>query len=149
LTTQRDRSRTAGRCPVTRKRALLDRADRLLIEAMGEPDPRERLRAGYLAALRGAGAVLALTSASVPTRAKSRSAWVLMARAAPEFVMWSDYFAGFSATRAALEAGIQREVAPAEADEFCSRVAAFLHDVEDLIGDESRLRPMGSADKSA
>jgi hypothetical protein len=140
----------AGRhSPAARKHALLDRADRLLIEAMGEPDPRERFRAGYLAALRGAGAVLALTSASAPTRAKSRSAWVLMARAAPEFVMWSDYFAGFSTTRAALEAGIHREVAPAEADEFCARVAAFLHDVEDLIGDESRLRPMGPADKSA
>jgi hypothetical protein len=128
---------------------LLDRADRLLIEAMGEPDPRERFRAAYLAALRGAGAVLAITTASAPARAKSRNAWVLMARAAPEFVMWSDYFAGFSATRAALEAGISRDVTGAEADEFCLRVTAFLHDVEDLIGDESRLRPAAATDMSA
>ncbi|WP_342669675.1 SAV_6107 family HEPN domain-containing protein [Aldersonia kunmingensis] len=150
MTAQRDRAGRVGRrCPATRKNTLLDRADRLLIEAMGEPDPRERFRAGYLAALRGAGAVLAVTSASAPARAKNRSAWVLMARAAPEFVMWSDYFAGFSATRAALEAGINRDVAPAEADEFCGRVGAFLHDVEDLIGDDSRLRPMDTAGKTA
>jgi hypothetical protein len=150
LTAHHDPTGTVGRRGrATRKNALLDRADRLLIEASGEADPRERFRAGYLAALRGAGAVLAVTSASAPARAKNRSAWVLMARAAPEFVMWSDYFAGFSATRAALEAGLNRDVASAEADEFCARVEAFLHDVEDLIGDDSRLRPMDPAGRSA
>src|SRR6266702_559808 len=69
---------------------LLDRADGLLLQAAAEPDPRERFRTAYLAALRGAGAVLALTGADRAPRARSRNAWVLMQQAAPEFVMWSD-----------------------------------------------------------
>lgn len=127
----------------TRPRPLLQRADRLLMEAAGEQDPRERFLTAYLAALRGAGAVIAATEAGASGRARSRSAWVLMARAAPEFVMWSDYFAEHSSTRAALEAGISRDVTDAEADDFYSRVGAFLHDVEDLIGDEARLPASG------
>ncbi len=122
-----------------RSRALLDRADRLLMEAAGERNPRERFRTAYLAALRGAATVLAATTASKGTRERTRNAWVLMARSAPEFVMWADYFADHSATRAALEAGITREVTDAAADEFFGRVGAFLHDVEDLISDAKRL----------
>lgn len=118
---------------------LLQRADRLLMDAAGEDDPGERFLAAYLAALRGAAAVLAATEATRPARERSRNAWVLMSRAAPEFVMWSDYFADHSATRAALEAGITREVTDAQADDFYSRVGAFLHDVEDLVGDHARL----------
>src|SRR5207249_3632443 len=104
--------------------------------------PRERFLAAYLAALRGAGAVLASTAAQRSGRERSRNAWVLMARAAPEFVMWADYFAEHSDTRAALEAGIARPVTDRQADDFYSRVGAFLHDVEDLVGDPARLRPV-------
>ncbi len=125
-----------------RPRVLLQRADRLLMEAAGELDPRERFQTAYLAALRGAAAVLAATESARPARERSRSAWVLMSRAAPEFVMWSDYFADHSATRAALEAGISRTVTDREADDFYTRVGAFLHDVEDLVGDTARLRPV-------
>ncbi|MEU0541515.1 SAV_6107 family HEPN domain-containing protein [Nocardia sp. NPDC005978] len=120
---------------------LLRRADGLLMEAAGEHDPTERFRTAYLAALRGAGAVLALTGADRAPRARSRNAWVLMQKAAPEFVMWADYFTGQSETRAALEAGLPREVDDSRADEFASRVGAFLHDVEDLLASTSRLRP--------
>ena len=95
---------------------LLQRADRLLMDAAGEDDPGERFLAAYLAALRGAAAVLAATESTRPARERSRNAWVLMSRAAPEFVMWSDYFADHSATRAALEAGITREVTDAQAE---------------------------------
>lgn len=77
---------------------LLRKADGLLLEAQGERDPAERFRIAYLAALRGAGAVLALTGADRAPRARSRNAWVLMQRAAPEFVMWADYFTGQSET---------------------------------------------------
>ncbi|WUI32134.1 SAV_6107 family HEPN domain-containing protein [Nocardia sp. NBC_00416] len=122
---------------------LLRRADGLLMEAAGERDPRERFRVAYLAALRGAGAVLALTGADAAPRARSRNAWVMLQRAAPEFVMWADYFSGHSATRAALEAGLPRAIDDAEADEFSSRVGAFLHDVEDLIAPAARLRAAG------
>lgn len=120
---------------------LLKRADGLLMQASVEKDPAERFRTAYLAALRGAGAVLALTGADQTPRARSRNAWVLMQRAAPEFVMWSDYFSAQSETRAALEAGLPREVDEARADEFASRVGAFLHDVEDLLTAAARLRP--------
>ncbi|MFI9505572.1 SAV_6107 family HEPN domain-containing protein [Nocardia sp. NPDC052566] len=120
---------------------LLKRADGLLMQAAGEPDPRERFRTAYLAALRGAGAVLALTGADTGPRARSRNAWVLMQRAAPEFVMWADYFSARSELRAALEAGLDRHVDDHTADEFSSRVGAFLHDVEDLLATASRLRP--------
>ncbi|WP_028477587.1 SAV_6107 family HEPN domain-containing protein [Nocardia sp. CNY236] len=120
---------------------LLERADGLLMEAMGESDPRERFRTAYLAALRGAGVVLALTGADTAPRARSRNAWVLLQRAAPEFVMWADYFSAHSETRAALEAGLDRNIHDHEADEFSSRVGAFLHDVEDLLSASARLRP--------
>ncbi|MFF0490718.1 SAV_6107 family HEPN domain-containing protein [Nocardia sp. NPDC003482] len=121
---------------------LLARADGLLLQAAAEPDPRERFRTAYLAALRGAGAVLALTGADRAPRARSRNAWVLMQQAAPEFVMWSDYFSSHSETRAALEAGLERPVDTARADEFASRVGAFLHDVEDMVAAATRLRPL-------
>lgn len=121
---------------------LLDRADGLLLEAAAEPDPRERFRTAYLAALRGAGAVLASTGADRAPRARSRNAWVLMQQAAPEFVMWSDYFSSYSETRAALEAGLERPVDAPLADEFVSRVGAFLHDVEDSISAAARMRPI-------
>ncbi|NNH72162.1 hypothetical protein HLB23_20245 [Nocardia uniformis] len=111
------------------------------MQASVEKDPAERFRTAYLAALRGAGAVLALTGADQTPRARSRNAWVLMQRAAPEFFMWSDYFGAQSETRAALEAGLPREVDDARADEFASRVGAFLHDVEDLLTAAARLRP--------
>lgn len=122
---------------------LLQRADGLLMEAAGEHDPAERFRVAYLAALRGAGAVLALTGADTAPRARSRNAWVMLQRAAPEFVMWADYFSGHSATRAALEAGLPREIGETRADEFYVRVGAFLHDVEDLIAPAARLRAAG------
>ncbi|MBP2193760.1 SAV_6107 family HEPN domain-containing protein [Nocardia goodfellowii] len=120
---------------------LLKRADGLLMEAAGEHDPRERFRTAYLAALRGAGAVLAFTGADAAPRARSRNAWVLLQRAAPEFVMWADYFSARSELRAALEAGLDRDVDDHQADEFYSRVGAFLHDVEDMLTAASRLRP--------
>ncbi|MFE3194471.1 SAV_6107 family HEPN domain-containing protein [Nocardia sp. NPDC059240] len=120
---------------------LLRKADGLLAEAQGEPDPAERFRVAYLAALRGAGAVLALTGADRAPRARSRNAWVLMQRAAPEFVMWADYFTGQSETRAALEAGLPRPVDDRRADEFASRVGAFLHDVADLLAAAARSHP--------
>ncbi len=111
------------------------------MQAAGERDPRERFRTAYLAALRGAGAVIALTGADNAPRARSRNAWVLMQGAAPEFTMWADYFSSRSELRVALEAGLDRDVDNDEADEFSSRVGAFLHDVEDLLSASARLRP--------
>ena len=130
-------------------RELLARADRLLMDAVGEDDPRERFQVAYLAALRGAAAVLAADPRGKPARPRSRNAWVLLAAVAPEFVMWADYFAGHSETRAALESGITRNVTEPQADEFFDRVGAFLHDVEDLVGDDARLRPERGLESAA
>lgn len=133
-------SRQTGRAGM-----LLRRADGLLLQAAAEQDPRERFRTAYLAALRGAGAMLALTGADTSPRARSRNAWVMLQRAAPEFVMWADYFGAQSEIRAALEAGLSCEVGTESADEFCDRVAAFLHDVEDLAASATPLlRPTES-----
>lgn len=125
-----------------RAAGLLERADAMLLHANLEPDSADRFRATYLAALRGAGAVLAVTGADRSPRARSRNAWVLMQQAVPEFVMWADYFSSFSETRAALEAGLDRNVDAGHVDEFGARVAAFLHDVADLLHAPTRLAPI-------
>lgn len=129
-----------------RAATLLGRADALLSEAAGAGEASERFHHAYLAALRGAGAVLAAAALldagrSRVRRPRSRNAWVLMAGAVPDFVEWADYFADRSGTRAAIEAGISRTVGDREADEFFVEVGRFLHAVEDYIGADARLGP--------
>ncbi|WP_430333030.1 SAV_6107 family HEPN domain-containing protein [Rhodococcus sp. ACT016] len=128
----------SARRPVSAQASvLLRRADGLLSEAVGAGDPAERFRCAYLAALRGAAAVLAAAEGGARTaaarRPRSRSAWVLMARAAPEFAAWSDYFAEHSALRASVEAGVTRAVAAEDADLFYEEVGRFLTAVEDFL----------------
>lgn len=122
----------------TSPEGLLARADRLLMTAAGEDDSRERFRVAYLAALRGAGAVFAM-SAARRGRGRTGNAWMMLARSEPGFAMWADYFAAFSDTRAALEAGITRRITDDRADDFYARVGAFLHDVADRLADRSVL----------
>ncbi|MFE3289834.1 SAV_6107 family HEPN domain-containing protein [Rhodococcus sp. NPDC059234] len=114
---------------------LLDRADSLLAEAAGARDPSDRFRAAYLAALRGAGAALA----GRRSRSGSRSAWVQLTKVEPALASWAEFFAGHSATRAAIEAGISRTVTAEEADRFFREVSRFLTAVEDHLGGENRL----------
>ncbi|WP_433605071.1 SAV_6107 family HEPN domain-containing protein [Prescottella agglutinans] len=118
---------------------LLHRADGLLSEAAGAGESAERFRCAYLAALRGAAAVLAASEgrarAAESRRPRSRSAWVLMARAAPEFAAWADYFAGHSALRASIEAGVTRVVADGDADGFYGDVGRFLTAVDDFLSE--------------
>lgn len=114
---------------------LLRRADALLSEAAGTSDPAERFCSAYVGALRGAAAVLAAAEGSGGVhRPRSRNAWVLMARAETGFAAWADYFAGYSALRADLEAGISRTIASVDADGFYAEVGRFLFDVEDWLG---------------
>ncbi|MFF0817036.1 SAV_6107 family HEPN domain-containing protein [Rhodococcus sp. NPDC003318] len=108
---------------------LLDRADALLAEAAGAPDPADRFRAAYLAALRGAGAAIAGRA----PRSRTRSAWALLERVEPDLADWSDFFAAHSETRAAIEAGISRTVTVAEANRFYSEVSRFLTAVEERL----------------
>ncbi|WP_305091702.1 SAV_6107 family HEPN domain-containing protein [Prescottella sp. R16] len=120
-----------------RATVLLRRADGLLSEAAGASRADERFRCAYLAALKGAAAVLAACDgaarAATGRRPRSRSAWVLMARAAPEFADWADYFAEHSALRAAIESGVTRSVESSAADRFYADVGRFLIAVDDLL----------------
>ncbi|MFC4602155.1 SAV_6107 family HEPN domain-containing protein [Rhodococcus kronopolitis] len=118
-------------------RGLLDRADALLAEAAAAPDPGERFRSAYLAALRGAGAALGGPGHRV--RPGSRSAWVQLARAESGLADWAEFFAGYSQTRAAIEAGISGTLTWADADRFHREVSRFLTAVEDLLGGGSRV----------
>lgn len=119
--------------PTARSRELLRRADALLMEAAVTSAPDERFRISYLAALRGAGA---MTAALVGGVGRSRNAWQQLRRVGPEFAARADYFADRSDLRAALEAGISREVSDAAADEFLGRVGEFLDQVERACSDE-------------
>lgn len=126
-----------GRPTSARAASLLRKADDLLSGAAGAESPAERFRLAYLAALRGAGAVVAVAEVRAPKRParrpRTRNAWMLMARADEAFTEWSDYFADRSATRASVEAGVARAVGADEADGFYDEVGRFLHDVEGYL----------------
>lgn len=127
------------RPPVSpRAKALLARADALLSGSVGAADATEMFLDCYMAALRGAASVLEATPIAA-SRARSRSAWVLMAKAAPPLDSWAEYFAGFSATRAAVQAGLSRSIDEHDSDEFYREVGRFLQVVEEYIGADSRL----------
>lgn len=113
-----------------RSREMLRRAEALLMEAAVTSSPPERFCISYLAALRGAGA---LTAAVVGGTGRSRNAWQQLRRVGPVFAERADYFAGRSDLRAALEAGMTREVTDEAADEFFGKVGEFLDEVERAI----------------
>lgn len=115
---------------------LLGRADSLLSEAacVSDAQPAERFRLAYVAALRGAAAVLAARPYKQTRRRGSRSAWVLLGGAAPELATWSAYFAGHSTRRGAIEAGVTCQVTVEEADRLLREAERFLDAVEDAIG---------------
>ncbi|MET0196791.1 hypothetical protein CH289_20865 [Rhodococcus sp. RS1C4] len=125
------------RPPVSpRARVLLGRADALLSGSLGAESVADQFLDCYMAALRGAAAILEVAPA---TRARSRSAWVLLAKAEPELEAWAEYFASYSSLRAALQAGVSRSIDQDAADTFYREVGRFLHVVEDFIGADSRL----------
>ncbi|WP_132472907.1 SAV_6107 family HEPN domain-containing protein [Rhodococcus sp. SMB37] len=133
--------------PSTSARAasLLRKADELLSGAAGADVPGERFRLSYLAALRGAGAVVAAAELrgfhQPKRRPATRNAWVMMMRADDTFAGWADYFADRSAARAAVEAGVQRVVDAEDASRFYDEVGRFLHDVENYLSAESGTGP--------
>lgn len=114
---------------------LLGRADSLLSEAacVSDSQPGERFRLAYLAAFRGASAVLAARPYEQTRRKASSSVWVLLARVVPELSTWAAFFADHSARRVAIEAGVSGLVALADADRLLREAERFLDVVEDLI----------------
>lgn len=109
-------------------RDLLADAGRGLGRAIRADQSTDRYAAAHLAALRGAAALLATKAR--PGRSRQASAWVLLAKVAPEFSEWAAFFAAGSAKRQAAEAGIARFINPREADDMVRQCAAFLDLVE-------------------
>ena len=111
---------------------LLAAAHRGLTEATLEPRAGTRYALAHLAALRAAAAVLA-TKAKPTGRRGPRSAWELLAQAAPELAEWAAFFAAGAGKRAAAEAGLDA-VTAREADDLLRDVDTFLALAETTVG---------------
>ncbi|MFL6137554.1 MAG: SAV_6107 family HEPN domain-containing protein [Frankiaceae bacterium] len=136
---------TAGRRGGAAGGELLVLARRGLVEAGLAGAPGERYAAAHLAALRAAAAVLAARAqpaSAGPGRHGGRgqrgrrptSAWVLLARVAPELAEWAALFAAGARKRAAAEAGLTRVVSAREADDLLRDAETFLALVETTLG---------------
>ena len=112
---------------------LLAQARRGLAEAERETAPAERFIGAYLAALRGAAAVLAARGRPHRGRARPASTWVLLDSVAPELREWSAFFASNSAARAAAQAGITGKVTAESAAELVRAATPFLELVRRLV----------------
>ncbi|WP_440712605.1 SAV_6107 family HEPN domain-containing protein [Gordonia sp. FQ] len=112
---------TADPRVVLRSRDLLDRAEVLFEDAARVTDDgAERFRQFYLAAIRAAGAVLAVYEPPGPVRRRrnARDAWSRIKAAAPQYAELAEYFGGLSAMREKVEVGLVRQVD----DTLCARV---------------------------
>ncbi|MDQ7802394.1 SAV_6107 family HEPN domain-containing protein [Amycolatopsis sp. A133] len=112
---------------------LLGQARRGLAEAERESRPAERFIGAYLAALRGAAAVLAARGRPHRGRARPASTWVLLDSVAPELREWSAFFASNSAARAAAQAGITGKVTAESAEGLLRAATSFLELVRRLV----------------
>ncbi|MEV7042062.1 SAV_6107 family HEPN domain-containing protein [Amycolatopsis sp. NPDC051061] len=112
---------------------LLAQARRGLAEAERETAPTERFIGAYLAALRGAAAVLAARGRPHRGRARPASTWVLLDSVATELQEWSAFFASNSAARAAAQAGITGKVTAESAAELVRAATSFLELVRRLV----------------
>jgi hypothetical protein len=112
---------------------LLAQARRGLAEAERETAPTERFIGAYLAALRGAAAVLAARGRPHRGRARPASTWMLLDSVAPELREWSAFFASNSAARAAAQAGITGKVTAESAAELVRAATSFLELVRRLV----------------
>ena len=111
---------------------LLAAAHRGLTEAAVEPRASRRYALAHLAALRAAAAVLA-ARATPGGRRGPRSAWDLLANAAPELSEWAAFFAAGAGKRAAAEAGLDA-VTAREADDLLRDTDTFLALAETTVG---------------
>ncbi|MFD0207431.1 MULTISPECIES: SAV_6107 family HEPN domain-containing protein [Saccharothrix] len=112
---------------------LLGQARECLAEAERDPNPPTRFATAYLAAMRAAAAVLAARGRPHRGRAKPTSVWVLLSSLAPELREWAAFFAECSATRAAVLAGITRQVTQRAADDLVRQAAQFTELVDEIM----------------
>ena len=114
---------------------LLGHAHSCLQEAAVTVRPTDRYAMAHLAALRTAAAVLAArTGGEPPDRRRSRNAWVLLARVAPELEEWSAFFSAGAGKRAAAQAGVAAAVTTREADDLLRDAEVFLGVATRLLG---------------
>ena len=111
--------------------SLLRLAHQGLYEAAATTSPSRRYALAHLAALRSAAAVLSCRTHQ--SRARPTSAWVLLARVAPELTEWAQFFAAGAEKRAVAEAGIAGAVTPREADDLLRDAQSFLQVVETTL----------------
>ena len=105
---------------------LLAQAEAGLAAAELEEDAARRFAEAYLAALRGAAALLAMRGRPHRARSRPMSVWTLLSSVAPEMREWAAFFASCSATRASVQAGITRAVGTRAADDLSRQSAQFL-----------------------
>ncbi len=124
-----DRRATAGSAEglAASARALLGAASRAV-------EPGERFRLAHLAALRSAAVVFAARGRPAGARRRLVSAWVLLAKVAPELREWSLYFAAGAPVRAAVEAGVANAADSRLADDQLRAAVQFLQLVEQVAG---------------
>ena len=99
----------------------------------GRPIAAEQFIGAYLAALRGAAAVLAARGRPHRGRARPASTWVLLDSVAPELREWSAFFASNSAARAAAQAGITGKVTAESAAQLVRAATPFLELARRLV----------------
>jgi hypothetical protein len=110
---------------------LLQLAHEGLYEAAATTSPSRRYALAHLAALRAAAAVLSCRTHQ--SRTRPTSAWVLLARVAPELSEWAQFFAAGADKRAVAEAGIAGAVTPREADDLLRDAQSFLQVIETTL----------------
>ncbi|MBW4721631.1 SAV_6107 family HEPN domain-containing protein [Saccharothrix obliqua] len=119
--------------PPSSAAALLGQARACVRAADRAVTPADRFTTAYLAALRAAGAVLALRGRPVRGRAEPTSAWALLPGLAPELREWAWYFASCSPARAALRMGAVRRVDPRSADDLVRQAGQFTELVDGIV----------------
>lgn len=127
---------------------LMTRSEAELLAAQFSSEPGERFVHSHLAALRAAAAVLAVRGRPGGRRAP-RTAWEMLAAAAPECQAWSVYFAGGAALRRAVEAGRLDAVDAARAEEVLCAAEDFLDEVAVLLGTGVARGPASASPSSA
>jgi len=128
MTTQQQQEVSANLASID----LLSRALRSLDASITATSTNEKFIAAHLAALRAAAALLA--THAQPNSRRPTSVWVLLAKRAPEFAEWANFFAAGAGKRVAAEAGLAGAVTAREADDLVREAHQFIDLVSDALG---------------